>query len=277
MQTKRVHERLTKEALFNVAIQVDDNYQGENFIVKGRGEFQLAVIIETMRREGFELCVGRPQIIFKNVDGVNKEPIENVVIDCGDEFIGVVTEKLSLRKGRMTHMMPFGVGRVRLEFSVPSRGLIGYRSEFLTDTKGSGIINSYISGYEDYRGDISARTTGSLIADRSGKAIPYAIFNLEERGRFFVAPGADIYEGMVVGEHNRDSDLDINLTREKKLTNMRAAGKDENVTLTPVTPLTLERAIEFIKDDELVEVTPKAIRIRKTILNKENRRAAKKK
>lgn len=267
VQTQRVFERLKKEALFNVSIQVDDNMQGDSFTVKGRGEFQLAVIIETMRREGYELCVGRPQIILKQENGVTKEPIEHLVIDCSSEHTGIVTDKVSQRKGRMVNMQPFGTDRVRIEFSIPTRGLIGYRNEFLTDTRGTGIMSSYLEGYEEFRGEIIARKLGSLISDRPGHAIPYAIFNLEDRGKFFVVPGDPVYEGMIVGEHNRENDLNINVTREKKLTNIRAAGRDENVNLTPATPPTLEQALEFIKDDEWVEVTPKSIRMRKAVLN----------
>lgn len=266
VQSRRILERLQKEALYNVAIQIDPNPTGESFIVKGRGEFQMAVLIETMRREGFELCVGRPQIIFKTVDGKKLEPIENLMVECDNDFTGIVTEKLSQRKARMTNMYPFGAHSVRLEFSVPSRGLIGYRNEFLTDTKGTGIMHSYLEGYEEYRGDIISRLSGSLVADRNGEAVAYGIFHLEDRGRMFVVPGTPVYEGMVVGEHNRDNDLDINICRSKKLTNMRASGHDENVILTPVQAMTLEQAIDFIKDDEYVEVTPKTVRMRKSIL-----------
>jgi GTP-binding protein len=275
-QTQRIHERLKKEALFNVAIKVDENLSGDSFTVRGRGEFQLAVIIETMRREGYELCVGRPQIITKMEDGVKKEPIEHLIIDCGDEYTGAVTEKLSLRKGRMVNMSPFGVGRVRLEFSIPTRGLIGYRNEFLTDTKGTGIMSSYLTGFEEHRGDIKSRQTGSLIADRPGKALAYALFNLEDRGKLIITPNTEVYEGMIIGEHSRDNDLCVNVIKGKKLTNMRASGKDEAVTLVPVTPMTLEQALEFIKDDELVEVTPQSIRIRKTVLTEHDRKLAEK-
>lgn len=276
VQTQRVHERLKKEALYNVAIKVDDQTQGDTFVVKGRGEFQLAVIIETMRREGYELCVGRPEILFKEEDGVKKEPMERVIIDCDNDFTGIVTEKLSMRKGRMANMNPIG-DRMRLEFDIPSRGLIGYRNEFLTDTKGTGLMSSYVTGYAEYQGDIPSKQNGSLVADRPGKAMGYALFNLEDRGVMLVTPGTEVYEGMIIGEHNRSNDLDVNVTKGKKLTNMRAAGKDENVTLVPVTPMTLERAIEFIGEDELVEVTPKTIRLRKTILNSTDRKVASKK
>lgn len=275
VQTRRLLERLQKEALFNVAIQVEEDSGSDSFVVKGRGEFQLAVLIETLRREGFELCVGRPQIIFKYKDGKTLEPIECLVVDCDTEFTGIVTEKLSKRRGRMMNMQPFGTGRVRMEFSIPSRGLIGYRSEFLTDTKGTGLMSAYLDDYEEFRGEVSSRQTGSLVADRTGRAIPYALFYLEERGKMFVTPGTPIYEGMIIGEHSRDNDLNVNVTREKKLTNMRAAGRDENVILVPIQPPTLEQALEFIKDDEMVEITPKNVRIRKTILNAGDRLIAK--
>ena len=266
VQSTRILERLEKETLYNVAIRVDVSSDRESFVVKGRGEFQMAIVIETMRREGFELTVGRPQIIFKEKDGVQLEPIEHLFIDCEEKFTGVVTEKLAHRKGRMLNLVNHGSGRVRIEYSVPSRGLIGYRNEFLTDTRGTGIMNSYLQGYEEHRGEIVSRTTGSLVADRQGEAVAYGLFHLEPRGVLFVQPGDPVYEGMVVGEHNRDNDLDVNVCREKKLTNIRASGKDENILLTPVTPMTLEKAIEFIRDDELVEVTPKSIRLRKQVL-----------
>ena len=226
----------------------------------------MAILIEQMRREGFELAVGRPQIIFKEKDGKVLEPIEHMFIDCEDKYTGVVTEKLALRKGRMINLVNHGTGRVRLEFSVPSRGLIGYRNEFLTDTRGTGIMNSYLLGYEEHRGDFPTRTTGSLVSDRQGEAVAYGLFHLEPRGTLFVTPGERVYEGMVIGEHNRDNDLNVNGCKTKKLSNMRASGKDENIQLAPVLPMTLERAIEFIRDDELVEVTPINIRIRKAVL-----------
>jgi GTP-binding protein len=223
----------------------------------------MAILIETIRREGYEMCVGRPQVIFKTVDGRRREPIERLFVDCEEAYVGVVSEKLSLRRGRMVGVNPQGGGRVRMEFTVPSRALIGYRDEMLTDTRGTGTMSSYLLGYEDYRGDFPSRFTGSLVADRQGRAVAYALFNLEPRGSLFVVPGDPVYEGMVVGEHSRENDLDVNPCREKKLTNMRAAGRDENVVLTPVTPMTLERALRFIREDELVEVTPKSIRLRK--------------
>lgn len=265
VQSQRIGERLRKETLFNVALQVEDSPEGDAFVVKGRGELQLAILVETMRREGFELAVGRPKILYKEVDGQKHEPIEKVFIDCPEESVGSITERLSSKKGRMTNMVNSG-DRSRLEFSVPSRALIGYRSRFLTDTKGTGIMSSYLEGYEAYRGDFKERSTGSLVADRNGKVIPYAIFHLEDRGKFFVKPGDVVYEGMVVGEHNLASDLNINVCKEKKLSNMRASGKDENVILTPVVRPNLERAIDFIRDDELVEVTPESVRLRKKAL-----------
>lgn len=271
VQSKRIAERLHRETLQNVAIQVEDMEESDKFLVKGRGEFQMEILIETMRREGYELSVGRPKVIFKDKNGVRTEPIEHLFVDCDQDFIGIITEKLSRRKGRMTNMVNHGTGRVRMEFSIPSRGLIGYRSEFLTDTRGTGIMNSYLSGYEEYRGDFQARVTGSLISDRRGETSGYALFNLEPRGVLFVTPGTAVYEGMIVGEHNRDNDLNVNPCREKKLTNMRAAGSDENIQLTPVQPLSLEKALMFIGDDELVEVTPKSIRLRKTVLSNDGR------
>jgi GTP-binding protein len=262
----KIGERLRKEALHNVALRVEDSPDRESFIVKGRGEFQMVIILEMLRREGFEVAVGRPQIIFKEKDGKILEPIEHLFIDCDERFTGIVTEKMAQRRGRMKNMVNHGTGRVRLEFSVPARGLIGYRNEFLTDTRGTGIMNSLLEGYAEHRGDFMSRLTGSLVADRDGFAIAYAIFHLEPRGNMFVVPNDPVYEGMIVGEHNRDNDLDINITKGKKLTNIRAAGKDENVILTPVSPMTLEKAIDFIRDDEMVEVTPKSIRLRKAIL-----------
>ena len=265
VQPQKIKERLHREVLHNVALKLEDGGD-ESTTVRGRGEFQMAILIETMRREGYELCVGRPQIIMKERDGVMMEPIEHLLVDCDEQFIGIVTEKISMRKGRMVNMVNHGTGRVRLEFEIPSRGLIGYRGEFLTDTRGMGLMNSYLKGYEPHKGEILSRLSGSLVSDREGEAVSYAIFHLQPRGNIFVIPGDPVYEGMIVGEHNRDNDLDVNICRAKKLTNIRAAGRDENIILTPVVPMTIERAIEFIRDDELVEVTPKTIRLRKTIL-----------
>ncbi|MFP4421633.1 MAG: translational GTPase TypA [Desulfococcaceae bacterium] len=275
VQSSRIRERLFKETLRNVAIQVEETENREVFLVKGRGEFQMAILIETMRREGFELCVGRPEVIFRNEKGQTLEPMERLMIDCDENFLGVVTEKLSIRKGRMTNMVNRGTGRVRVEFSIPSRGLIGYRDEFLTDTKGTGILNSYFDGYEAFKGEFPTRFTGSIVSDRQGVAVAYALFNLEPRGQIFIVPGDPVYEGMIFGEHNRAYDITANPTKEKKLTNMRASGRDENVILSPVKPMTLEWALHFIREDEMVEVTPKSIRLRKAELQARNRQSHK--
>ncbi len=276
VQSNKIHERLIKETLSNVSMKVEQLEGGEGFLVKGRGEFQMVILIETMRREGFELCVGRPTVIFHYEDGKKIEPIEHLFVDCEETYTGIVTEKLSQRKGRMTNFINHNNGRARLEFSVPSRALIGYRDEFLTDTRGTGIMSSYISGYEEYRGDFPERHTGSLVADRSGDCVPYALFNLEPRGNLFVQPGDKSYEGMIIGEHNRDNDLDVNPVKTKKLSNMRASGKDEAVILTPIIPLTIERAIQYIKEDEMVEITPLSIRLRKRILSAQDRKVDRK-
>ena len=273
VQSSRIRERLLKETLLNVAIQVEKTDDRDSLLVKGRGEFQLAILIETMRREGYEFCVGRPEVIFRHENGRKLEPMERLLVDCGESFLGVVTEKLTLRKGKMTNLVNNGKGRVRIEFSMPARTLIGYRDEFLTDTRGTGIMHSLFDGYDEYRGDCPSRFTGSIVADRSGRAVAYALFNLEPRGRLFVVPGDPVYEGMVVGEHNRGQDINVNPCKEKKLTNMRASGKDDNVILSPIRPMTLEQAISFIREDELVEVTPLSVRMRKNALNAQRRRA----
>jgi len=272
VQSTKIYERLSKETLSNVAIQVEETDNKDTFLVKGRGEFQMAILIETMRREGFELCVGRPEVIFKYRDGEKLEPIEHLFIDCDENFLGVVTEKLSNRKGKMINLVNHGSGRVRIEFDIASRALIGYRDEFLTDTKGTGIMNSYFSGYDTYRGAFPSRFTGSIVSDRQGMGVAYALFNLEPRGQIFIMPGTLVYEGMIFGEHNRDNDLNSNPCKEKKLTNMRASGRDDNVILTPVKPMTLEWALHFIREDEMVEVTPKSIRLRKTVLSAQDRK-----
>ncbi len=272
LQSRVIQDRLIKETLRNVAIRLETADDHESFIVKGRGEFQMAILVETMRREGFELSVGRPEVILhKSEDGKILEPIEHLYVDCDENFMGVVTEKLNLRKGKMLNCHNSGTGRVRLEFSVPSRGLIGYQDEFLTDTKGTGIMNAYLEGYEEFRGEFPSRFTGSIVSDRAGAAVAYALFNLEPRGALFVEPGDPVYEGMIIGEHNRDNDIDVNPCKAKKLTNLRAAGKDENVILTPVKHMTLERAMHFVRADELVEVTPKSIRLRKVVLSAQKR------
>jgi GTP-binding protein len=271
VQSAKIRERLLKETLRNVAIQVEETESREVFLVKGRGEFQMAILIETMRREGFELSVGRPEVIFKQRDGERLEPMEQLFIDCEEGFLGVVTEKLAVRKGQMTNLVNHGAGRVRVEFAIPSRGLIGYRDEFLTDTRGTGILNAYFAGYDAYRGDIVSRFTGSIVSDRQGVAVAYALFNLEPRGQLFLVPGEPVYEGLIFGEHNRGNDITANPCKEKKLSNMRAAGRDENIILSPVKPMTLERALHFIREDEMVEVTPRAIRLRKTELSAQRR------
>ena len=271
VQSSRLRERLFKETLLNVAIGVDKAEDRDSILVKGRGEFQLAILIETMRREGYEFCVGRPEVIFRYVNGEKREPMERLLVDCEERFLGVVTEKLSLRKAKMTNMVNNGKGRVRIEFSVPARTLIGYRDEFLTDTRGTGIMNSLFDGYGKFRGDCPSRFTGSLVADRTGNAVPYALFNLEPRGRLFVIPGDPVYEGMIIGEHNRGQDINVNPCKEKKLTNMRASGKDDNVILSPIKSLTLEQTISFIREDELVEVTPRSVRMRKAVLSAQKR------
>ncbi|HMS64232.1 MAG TPA: translational GTPase TypA [Ignavibacteria bacterium] len=271
VQSNKIRERLHKETLSNVALKVEDSDDLESFVVKGRGEFQMVILIETMRREGYELSVGRPQVIYKKKDGKTLEPIEHLFIDCDESFVGVISEKLSKRKGRMINLVNHGTGRVRVEFTIPSRSLIGYRNEFLTDTRGTGIMNSYLQGYEEFRGDFPTRLTGSMVSDRSGTALSYSLYNLEPRGTLFSVPNDPVYEGMIVGEHNRDNDLDVNPTKGKKLSNMRASGKDASMILTPVVPMTLEKAIDFIKDDELVEVTPKSVRLRKAILSTQTR------
>jgi GTP-binding protein len=268
--SRNLRERLDKELLTNVSIRVEE-LGHDTFKVMGRGELQLAILVEMMRREGHELAVGKPEIITRTVHGKIEEPVELLVIDCPERFLGVVIEKLGARKGKMVKMVNHGSGRVRLEFHIPSRGLIGLRSEILTDTRGTAIMNSLFHGYIEWQGDIPTRPTGSLVADRPGRATGHAIFNLQERGEIFIAPGAEVYEGMVIGENAREKDLDVNIVKEKKLTNMRASTADEAIRLVPPRILNLEQAIEFIRDDELVEVTPASIRLRKKILKSNQR------
>jgi GTP-binding protein len=265
--SRQIRERLNKAGKQNVALRIADGVTPDQFEVSGRGELQLAVLVESMRREGYELQLSKPDVVTRNNDeGDLEEPMERVQVDVPEAYIGVVTEKLANRKGLMLEMDNPGHGRVRLVFRIPSRGLIGFRSEFLTDTRGLGVINSLFDGWAPYLGPIPKRPNGAMVSDRVGKTTPYALFNLEPRGVLFVGPQTEVYEGMIVGEHNRENDLDVNVCREKKLTNIRAAGKDENVILSPPRQLTLEKSIEFIDDDELVEVTPKTIRLRKKIL-----------
>jgi GTP-binding protein len=269
--SRQIKERLEKEVLGNVAIRVEETDSPDQFKVSGRGELQLAILIEMMRREGYELQVSKPQVITRKVDGQLHEPIEQVVVDCPDDFIGVVTEAMGRRKGQMMKMVNHGTGRVRLEFEAPSRGLIGFRNEFLTETKGTGLLNTLFLRFGPWQGDMRGRSTGSLVADRMGETTTYALFNLQERGSMFVRPQTKVYEGMIVGENARAVDLDVNAIKEKKLTNMRAASADEAMRLVPVKDLSLEQALEFIADDELVEVTPQTIRLRKRVLRANER------
>jgi GTP-binding protein len=263
--SRNLRERLEKELLYNVSIKVEFE-KADAFKVMGRGELQLAIIIEMMRREGYELSVSMPETITKEIDGVLHEPMEQLVIDIPEEFIGVVTQQVGGRKGKMLKMQNNGHGRVRLEFRIPSRGLIGFRSQFLTDTKGTGLLNHLFDGYEPWHGTISKRANGTLISDRSGVTTIYALFGIQPRGTLFVKEGTPVYEGMIIGENSRDNDMDVNVVKEKKLTNMRASGSDEAMFLFPPRQMTLEQALEFIQDDELVEVTPQSIRLRKKTL-----------
>jgi len=272
IQSMKLFERLRKETLKNVSIQVAEVKGGGGYIVRGRGEFQLVILIEQLRREDFEICVGRPEVIFKYKDGRRLEPIEHLFVDCNELFAGTVTDKISAHKGRMLSYTCHDGARIHIEFSVPSRSLIGYRDTFLTDTKGTGIMNTYFSGYEEYRGDFNDHFTGFLVSDRSGKAVTYGLYHLEPRGHLFVVPGDPVYEGMIIGEHNLDSDLEVNPAKEKKLSNMRSVLKDEALTLTPIQPMTLERAILLLHEDDMVEVTPKSIRLRKAILSSMERK-----
>jgi GTP-binding protein len=264
--SRDLRERLDKELLTNVSLRVEATESTDSFKVMGRGELHLAILIEMMRREGYELMVGKPEIVTKMLDGKLMEPIERVAIDVPENHVGVVMEKLGVRKGQMTKMHNHGYGRVRLEFRLPSRGLIGLRSELLTDTRGTIVMNSLFDGYTEWMGEIPRRPTGALVADRLGATTAYALYNLQERGELFVGPGVEVYEGMVIGENSRDNDLDVNVVREKKLTNMRASTADIAIRLVPFRALNLEQAITFIADDEFVEVTPKSLRLRKKTL-----------
>ncbi len=266
LTSRKLEEFLKKEALNNVALRVEPTDSPEVFILSARGELQVSIVMENLRRAGGECMVGRPKVITQVEDGVEKEPVEHLVLDVPDPSVGAVTEKLSLRKGRMTGMQNFENGRTRVEFSIPTRGLLGYRSTFLTDTKGEGLMSSYFAGWEEPRGAFLTRLNGALVADRSGKTTEYALGSLEARGKLFVAVGEPVYEGMVIGEHSRDSNLDVNAIREKKLTNMRSSGADEAVKLAPPTRMGLEGCLDWIDDDEWIEVTPVSIRVRKRIL-----------
>jgi GTP-binding protein len=264
--SRKLKERLEKEILTNVAIRLEAGEGPESFVVKGRGELQLAILIEMMRREGFELAVGKPKVVTRTVGGAIHEPMEMLTVDCPEEFIGVMTQKIGVRRGRMMKMVNHGGGRVRLEYRVPSRGLIGFRTEFLTDTRGTGIMHHLFDGWEPWQGEIEHRPTGVLVADRTGKATAYAIEGLEARGVLFVEPQQEVYEGMIVGEHNRPGDLDVNVCKEKKLTNMRSSTSDIGVRLVPPLVFSLEQALEFLEEDEQLEVTPSSLRLRKRTL-----------
>ena len=271
VSSRKLRERLWKEILTNVSIRVEETESPDSFKVSGRGELQLAILIEMMRRENYEFQVGKPHVLTRERDGKLEEPMELVVVDCPEEFIGVLTEKLGTRKGRMTKMVNHGTGRVRMEFRIPSRGLIGFRTEFLSDTRGTGIMNHLFDGYDVWQGDIPHRSTGALVADRAGRVTAYAIEHLQPRGTIFVEPGTHVYEGMIVGENSRTNDLDVNITKEKKLTNMRAAAADATIRLVPRRQMSLEQALEFIREDELLEATPSTVRLRKRKLQARDR------
>jgi GTP-binding protein len=264
--SRQLRDRLFQEQRRNVSIRVEDTESPDSLRVTGRGELQLAIVIETMRREGYEMQVSKPTVVTKEIDGVRHEPVELLVVDVAEDFVGVVSQLLALRRGKMTKMSQAGSGRARIEFRVPSRGLIGLRSRFLTETRGTGIMNALFEGWMPWAGPIKARVNGAMVADREGMATPYSVFHLQERGAMFIAPGTRVYEGMIVGEYSRDVDLNVNIVREKKLTNIRAAGRDENVVITPHRDMGLEAALEWLADDELVEVTPQSIRLRKKVL-----------
>jgi GTP-binding protein len=269
--SRNLKDRLERELLTNVSLQVEPGDTADAFKVAGRGELQLAILIEMMRREGYELTASKPEVITRKINGVTHEPMEQLTVDCPEEFVGVVTQMISTRKGRMTNMVNHGSGRVRLEFRIPSRGLIGFRSQFLTDTRGTGLLNHLFDGYEPWQGDIPHRLTGALVADRAGKVTANAMENAQERGEMFVEPGDRVYEGMIVGENARGQDIDVNITKEKKLTNMRSSTSEMGIQLVPVRKLSLEQAIEWIREDEALEVTPESLRLRKRILNSQLR------
>jgi GTP-binding protein len=266
-----VKNRLDQEIVGNVSIRVLETERPETWEVQGRGELQLAVLVEMMRREGYELTVGKPRVVTREVNGKVHEPIERMSVDAPEEYLGVVTQLLALRKGRLEHMVNHGTGWVRMEYLVPARGLIGFRTEFLTETRGTGIMHSVFEGYEPWHGDLRTRPTGSLVADRRGMTTSFALLNLQERGSMFVGPGVEVYEGMIVGENSRSEDMDVNPTKEKKLTNMRSSTAEELVRLIPPRELSLEQALEFIREDECAEVTPKNVRLRKVELNQQQR------
>jgi len=269
--SRDLRERLEKELLTNVSLRVEETATTDAFRVLGRGELQLAILIETMRREGHELMVGKPEIVVRTENGRRVEPLELLVIDCPENFIGIVMESLGSRRGEMKKMVNHHSGRVRMEFSIPSRGLIGLRGQLLTDTRGTALIHSILEGWTEYAGDMAMRPTGALVSDRPGPSTAYAIWGIQERGEMFIGPGVEVYEGMIVGENSREEDMNVNITKEKKLTNMRSSTADEAIRLIPPREMTLEKAIEFIADDEYVEVTPKSIRLRKKVLDSKKR------
>ena len=269
--SRDIRARLEKELLTNVSLRVEDTGTTDAFRVLGRGELQLAILIETMRREGYELMVGKPEIVVRTENGRRTEPLELLVVDCPESFIGIVMELLGTRRGEMKKMINHNSGRVRMEFSIPSRGLIGLRSQLMTDTRGTALIHSLLEGWTDYAGDMAMRLTGALVCDRPGVSTAYAIWGIQERGEMFVGPAIEVYEGMIVGENSREDDMNVNITREKKQTNMRSSSADEAIRLIPPRDMTLEKAIEFIADDEFVEVTPKSIRLRKKVLDAKKR------
>jgi GTP-binding protein len=274
LTARLLKNRLDAELVGNVSIKVLETDRGDAWEVQGRGELQLAVLVETLRREGFELTVGKPQVVTREVDGKTHEPVERLTIDVPEDFMGVVTQLLALRKGRMEQMVNHGTGWVRLEYRVPARGLIGFRTEFLTETRGTGVLHSVFDGYEPWFGEIKTRPTGSLVADRRGDTSQFALMKLQDRGQLFVGPGEEVYEGMIVGENSRVEDLDVNAVRDKQLTNMREARSAELVRLAPHRQLSLDQALEFIRSDECVEVTPDAVRLRKLSLGASERATA---
>ena len=272
--SRHIRDRLFKELDRNVSLRVKETESADSFEVSGRGELHLSVLIETMRREGFELLVSRPKVIFKEIDGVKCEPIERLVVNVPDDCVGNVIEKLGRRKGEMVNMEPAEAGHTKIEFKIPARGIIGYRTEFLTDTKGEGTMNHIFDCYEPYKGDVQARVRGTIVAFEAGKSITYGLYNAQDKGDLFIGPGVEVYEGMIVGLNSRSEDLAINVCKEKHLTNTRASGSDDALRLVPPIQMSLEKAIEFIQDDELVEVTPKSLRLRKKILNNKDRERA---
>ena len=277
IRDRHISERLEKEILSNVSLEVKKTDRNDVFEVRGRGELQMAILIETMRREGYEFMVSKPQVITKEEGNKVLEPMEKVFLDVPEDNVGVLTEKLSIRKGKMTNLQNHGTGRVNREFSIPSRGLIGFRSQFMTDTKGAGIMNKLFDGYAQWFGPIPQRNSGAIVSDRNGKVTTYACVGMLDRGELFLDVGTDVYDGMIIGERNREGDLNVNITKEKKLTNMRAAGSDNTITLRPPRNLSLDQYIEFIAEDELVEVTPNNIRLRKMELDQNKRLTMKRK